>query len=151
MGKNNNIGSVSHATMRPEDLIPRFISELQSQKPLHREHRKLIREIKRNQRTMKNPAYYDNEQVSWDLDALFDALDQYAPAYFYFGAHPGDGSDYGYWLDESFIDDFNGLRVNDLSEVPTGYTGEVLVVNDHGNCSLYAYSRGRRRELWAIV
>ncbi len=152
MGRNNNIGSVSHATMRAEDLIPRFISELQSQKPLHRAHRKLIRQIERD---MKHSDYWtqdsDGYGACYDLDDLFNALNDYAPTYFYFGAHPGDGSDYGYWLDESFIDDFDGLRVNDLSEVPTGYTGEVLLVNDHGNCSLYAYSRGRRRELWAIV
>jgi len=43
------------------------------------------------------------------------------------------------------------MLASDLSEVPTAYTGEVLHVNDHGNMSLYAYSRGRGREIWAIV
>jgi hypothetical protein len=146
-----NIGSVSHATMRPEDLIPTFISELRYQKPLHREHRKLIREIEANMRRMKSPAYFDSEQVQWDLEALFDALEAYAPAYFYFGAHPGDGADYGYWLSDDWEQGFDGIKVSDTSEIPTGYTGEVLHVSDHGNLTLYTCSRGRCREVWAIV
>src|SRR5438477_5834434 len=43
--RNHNIGSVSSGTMRAEDLIPALLSELRSQKPLRREHRKLAREI----------------------------------------------------------------------------------------------------------
>jgi hypothetical protein len=84
--------------MRPEDLIPSFIWELKHQKPCHRAHSKLIREIEASMRRMKSPAYFDSEQTQWDLEALFDALGEYAPSYFYFGAHPGDGADYGYWL-----------------------------------------------------
>ena len=147
--RSKNIGSVSHATMRTEDLIPSFLYELESQRPLKREHRQLIREIKR---AMTKPEYFDSEDADYDLnEGLFPALDEYCLPYFYFGAHPGDGTDYGYWLSEGFEDEFYGLKVNDLSEVPTGYTGEVLVVNDHGNYSLYSYSRGRGREIWAIV
>jgi hypothetical protein len=157
--KNNyskNIGSVSCATMRPEDLIPAFVSELESQKPLKREHRKLLREIKRglNQGPrggVWGGTYFDTEDAGFDLEALFDVLDEYCLPYFYFGAHPDDGSDYGYWLSEGFEDDFDGLKVDDLSEVPTGYSGEVLHVSDHGNMTLYAYSRGRGREIWGIV
>lgn len=160
MAKRNNygknIGSVSSATMRPEDLIPCFISELRSQRPLRREHRKLIREIEENIQRMTSPAYFESEQPEWDLEALFDALGEYCLPYFYFGAHPGDGSDYGYWLSEDFENEFDGLKVSDItiahtSTVPEDYTGEVLYVNDHGNMTLYACTRGRCREMWAIV
>ena len=41
------------------------------------------------------------------------------------------------------------LRVNDTSEVPRGYTGEVLHVNDHGNTTLYTASRGKLTEVWS--
>lgn len=98
-----------------------------------------------------NDGYYGSENADWDLEALFDALDHYALPGFYFGAHPGDGSDYGYWLSESFVEDFDELKVADLSEVPKGYRGSLLHVNDHGNVSLYTASRGRLREVWAIV
>lgn len=153
--KNNyhkNIGSVSHATMREEDLIPAFISELRSQRPLSRAHRKLIREIESRMCAVQDMAeYYDSDDASSDLEELFNALEAYCMPYFYFGAHPGDGADYGYWLSDDFTDMFEGLKVNDTSEVPKGYTGEVLHVNDHGNCTLYVYNRGRSREVWAIV
>lgn len=151
-----NIGSVSHATMRPEDLIPAFIAELRWQKPCKREHRKLCREIE--QRMLKengtgedDEAYFESEDASFDLESLFDALDSYTMPYFYFGAHPGDGSDYGYWLTDDFEHCFDGLKVSDLADVPKGYTGELLLVNDHGNITLYNVSRGRRHEVWSLV
>jgi hypothetical protein len=145
---NSNIGSVSTGTLRPEDLIPTFISELRRQKPLARRHRRLVREI--NAR-MNAEDYFTLEDADFDLEELTEALNEYAPPGFYFGSHPGDGADFGYWLSESFAEDFDGLRVSDTSEVPTGFTGEVLHINDHGNLTLYSYSRGRRREVWAIV
>ena len=139
--RNHNIGSVSSGTMRPEELIPTFLSELQRQKPLARRHRRLVKEINKR---IHSSGYYELQDADYDLELLFDALSEYAPAYFFFGAHAGDGADYGYWLSECFSEDFDGLKVNDLSEVPTGFTGEVLHVNDHGNMTLYAYSRRRR-------
>ena len=101
--------------------------------------------------SIKSPAYFESEQPGWDLEALFDALEAYCLPYFYFGAHPGDGADYGYWLSDEWEQGFDGLKVSDTSEVPRDYTGEVLLVNDHGNMTLYACTRGRLREVWAIV
>ncbi len=99
--------------------------------------------------------YYGTEDAGWDLESLFEALDSYSPPYFYFGAHPGDGSDYGWWLPEGFAEEFesdgNGVKVGDLADVPKGYRGEVLLVNDHGNVTLYSYGRGKAREVWAVV
>ncbi len=145
---NGNIGSVSSGTMLPEDLIPSFLWELEHQAKLHKGHKGLIEEI--NER-MEDEEYFDSEDADYDLDALFDALNEYCMPYFYFGAHPGDGADYGYWLSEMFEEAFDGLKVSDLDEIPTGYTGEVLHVNDHGNMTLYECSNGRRYEVWSIV
>jgi len=149
------IGTISSGTLRREDLISSFADELRrlvKQKGVGREQRKrhltLCREVARNQRAKD---YYKSDDASFDLDALFDSLNEYAGPYFYFGAHPGDGADFGFWLSESFDEDFDGLKVSDLSEVPAKYTGEVALVNDHGNLTLYVKSARKLRELWAIV
>ena len=153
--KHTNLGSISAGTMRPEDLIPCFLSELRSQKPLRRAHAKLAKGIEWRayewSQSIEGMEYFNSDDAHEDLNVLADALSEYAPTYFYFGAHPGDGADYGYWLSEGFQDDFDGLTVSDLSEVPKGHSGEVLHVNDHGNMTLYACSRGRLREVWGLV
>src|SRR4029077_14690750 len=125
--RNHNIGSVSSGTMRPEDLIPSFLWTLQHQKPLRREHGKFCTAINKR---MDTTDYFDGDDASEDLQELFDALDCYSPQGFYFGSHPGDGADYGWWLSESFTEDFDGLRVDDLSDVPRDYFGSILLVND---------------------
>jgi len=146
---NGNIGSVSSATMRPEDLIPAFLWELEHQDKLLKGHKGLIKEI--NSR-MEAEDYYETEDSGYDLEDLFDALNEYAMPGFYFGSHPGDGADYGFWLDEDIEHNFDGLKVDDLSEIPTGYIGEVLHVNDHGNMTLYYNgANGRLYEIWSIV
>lgn len=148
-----NLGSISSGTMLPSDLIPNFVCELKHQKPC--KHRKLVRDITARLEATEYCAdaeYFSSDEASEDLESLFNALDEYAPQYFYFGAHCGDGAEFGFWLSENFDEDFDGLKVSDLSEVPSDYFGEVLVINDHGNLSLYVKSRNHRvRELWAIV
>lgn len=122
------IGTVSHGTMRNEDLIPDFIWEL---KNLSKKHKTFIKEVQERIDTMDD--YYSSEESDYDLESLSDKLNECAGPYFYFGAHPGDGSDYGFWLNEMFQEDFEGLKVSDLSEIPKPYFGEVLT------------------EIWAIV
>lgn len=57
----------------------------------------------------------------------------------------------GFWLSDAAIDNFDGRRVQDLSEVPSDYTGKVLLTNDHGNLSLYSARRGKLEEIWSLV
>lgn len=176
--KKINIGSVSHATMRPEDLIPAFIDELLSQTPTRREHLKLIKEIRqRIGEALYSGDYYDTDDCVEDLDDLFTALDSYSLPYFYFGAHPGNGSDYGYWLSEDWQEQFDGIIESDNGfrstftqngktvdacrdcpagcsgnhAIPREYSGELVRINDHGNVTLYRYSRGRSHEVWSVV
>lgn len=169
---NYPMGSVSNGTMRPEDLIPAFCGELNFRLGVdtwipsntRKRHAELIREIEDHVKTYDT---YEHDEVIDDLDALFDALDEYAGPYFYFGAHPGDGSDYGYWLGENWDEDFisvrtmhtvestnhlyDRLKVSDLSEVPAKFRGEVAVVNDHGNINLYVKSARKLTEIWSVV
>lgn len=143
-------GSISSGTMRASDLIPTFAAELgsllciQPRSFPRRELRQLIREADQ----IKD---YDTGRADDVLGALFDALGEFAPPYAYFGARPGDGADYGFWLPDDFGADFDGLKVDDLSEIPSDYSGEVLHVNDHGNVTLYASRKGKLKEVWSLV
>src|SRR5690606_2906706 len=41
--------------------------------------------------------YFLSEDAMWDLEWLFDALNEFAPEGTYFGTCEGDGSDIGFW------------------------------------------------------
>lgn len=85
-------GSVSHGTLRTEDLIPRFLDVLKELDPDRHEAESYayghdvacgLASVEENDANM--------------LESLFDVLNEYAPVGHYFGAHPGDGSDFGFW------------------------------------------------------
>lgn len=151
------IGTVSHATMRSQDLLPAFVDELRYLG--HRDTKLTIIERRvqsaLNGKYGEEDTYFENEESSWDLDDLFDMLDSHALPYMYFGAHAGDGSDYGFWINsdalEDWVNDGELLKVEDLNDIPVNHTGEVLEVNERGNMTLYAYSRGKSKEIWSVV
>jgi len=90
--KTASIGSISSGTMREEDLIPCFISELEYlEHPQAKEHRDVWEELDQNDKET-----YVDECASL-LEELFEALDECAPDFCYFGTHYGDGADFGFW------------------------------------------------------
>ena len=143
------LGTVSHATMRPEDLIPCFL-ELLKELDTNKEYSSVIAEGEQ----IIQDEDWDNENTSMFLNEdLWEALNNFSPPYCYFGANEGDGSDYGFWANdiEDTLQDFDGLKVKDLSEVTEDYTGEVFLVNDHGNVTFYNAEKGKVTEIWSIV
>jgi len=90
--------SISHATLRDEDLIPAFEAVLDTagveyERPASVD--KLLLGQPLTDDEQEEFAYYVNEK-------LIDLLDGIAPEGTYFGAHPGDGSDFGFWeVDET--------------------------------------------------
>lgn len=156
------IGSVSWGTMRTEDLLPTFLGELQRLDP------DVVTRI-----VTEYGVYLDHNLLSdWIRDnpddadimlheSVWEALNELAPPYMYFGSSECDGADYGWWSaidvhDATDVADYNPdddtelLSVTDMSDVPSGYTGHVLHINDHGNMALYK-PRIEWDEVWSIV
>lgn len=139
------IGTVSEGTHRPEDLIPAFVTELRhamrsyewqgmtDQARAFKDYNILIHEAERALARKDDLALEFQQEA---IAALFDALNDFAPPYCHFGAHEGDGADFGFWPD---VDS----AMEDAEE-----SGYRLEISDHGNVSLYDADG---REVWAVV
>jgi len=107
-------GSISTGTLRKEDLIQTFMNTLEGlveELSLSVEcmdsalaQQKVVTEVGGYQelmgaieRRMEQEGYFDGEVSYWDLEELFDALSEFCPDNHYFGAHEGDGADFGFW------------------------------------------------------
>lgn len=92
--------SLSHGTLRNYDLINCFLDLIENTpeyeqllaspgSPVHPAQSRLFDEG-------RDP-WWNSEEAVYLLDILLEILDSYAPEGYYFGAHPDDGSDFGYW------------------------------------------------------
>jgi hypothetical protein len=89
--------SLSHATMRNADLLPVFANALEVLNTT------ALAVAGGNTNAIvdaRNVTDFDSEDATETVIELMEYLDAYAPDGFYFGAHPGDGSDYGFWAVE---------------------------------------------------
>lgn len=154
------LGSVSHGTMRAEDLIPCFIGVLHASGK-----RALANKYEREYNSLDMETS-DGQDIAADiLSDLFDALDGQSPDYTTFGAHEGDGADYGFWPSWDAIEkdahrsrDDSGrlelVKVPDMSRAPVANASApkyVLNVNNHGNATLYRHAGHRWVEIWSVV
>jgi hypothetical protein len=113
-------GTISAGTLRDEDLIPVFMDEAETVKEAISmgnwpgyERRKRgwerlatqtvyvmdesLADIKRAYKNLE----IDPEISSSDIvDELMDMLNDVAPKGYYFGSHPGDGADFGWWAND---------------------------------------------------
>ena len=108
--------SISHGTMRPQDVLTALLDALAE----HDEdaYAQCINLIPAHASEDDDAAWW-SEEAPGHIDALFDTLNDCAPAGLYFGAHPGDGSDYGVWLSED-----DAAELVELEEAAGGCTSE---------------------------
>ena len=94
-----------HGTMRTCDLVPTFLEAIKDTVG----YDQMVLDINGANPdlsviTVQDASEWDERwsstEMTYFLDELFDILNNYAPDGYYFGAHPGDGSDYGYWTEE---------------------------------------------------
>lgn len=105
-------GSLTHGTLRPEDLIPAFMSALDAlanqnrytgdgdELTLTRLNGRVDDLLGALERALgdDHAAFYETSDCVDDyLADLIDLLNAFAPRGHYFGAHEGDGSDFGFW------------------------------------------------------
>lgn len=114
-------GSLISATMRLEDLIPCFMREAHTLASTDAERAQLD-EIKKRKAA---PGYYDSEDAAFNLEELFDLLNEAAPEGFYFGSHSWDGADFGFWEDAYDLDDGEETETDDPRATTTDPTEGV--------------------------
>ena len=96
------IGTVIHGTLRSQDLLPALLIELRSLDVDAGEN--LSSQVPHSQLVNgdglslnDSDPWWDSEDCSELISDLFDHINDRAPEGIYFGSHPGDGSDFGYW------------------------------------------------------
>ena len=99
--------SLSHGTLRNEDLIPYFMDFLQNVKGICEIEKKvdlLQEEVDKLELELESgysDYYKDQETASCILNEdIWDLLNDIAPEFTYFGSTGGDGSDFGFWTNE---------------------------------------------------
>lgn len=96
--------SLSHGTMRNEDLLQSFASALEGAMAAEGvKHPRFVCLVEDayNYADDDTNLDADSEEAGEVVNELFDALNWYAPEKCTFGAHEGDGCDYGFWqMDE---------------------------------------------------
>lgn len=101
-------GTVSHGTMRPQDILPACMDVLAEYAP--DAYGNLVDAI-RDSAEMTYESLIANDDSDWwrsdDCDWILNediwlAMQDIAPDGFYFGSHPGDGSDFGFWSDDDW-------------------------------------------------
>ena len=170
-----SIGSISTGTLRTEDLLEAFAEELHRLDPAS-DLPEDVEKLRSSSHDMEDSddgfgehclscGDYENdldllcseaserirEQASYMVnEQLFDALNEFSPPFVYFGSHPGDGSDFGYWPDVDALEE-EMRDAEDTDDADTKYlpdTNVLVQVSDHGNILVMDMDR---RELWSCV
>lgn len=147
MAREPRLGSITSGTLRIDDLLRAFAGELEALDSSGR-YAHMVAEA-RGVRSEPDDAH----EV---LSELEEALGTFALPYTYFGAHAGDGANYGYWPDWDAIesDRRDGTLASGDSLPADGASAPLyLHISDHGNAELYQWEpdHGRWRSVWGEV
>jgi hypothetical protein len=144
------IGTIVSATLRLEDLLPAFITELEYLQtrnggflslpenfPFRDSIARAIGEAQDCFDDGGETIRPDMEDAAADLvnETLPDLISAFSPPYCSFHAHPGDGSDFGHWPDMEAIE---WLPVVEDSDEAKELGDDCKSVNCHGNVTVYS-------------
>ena len=157
------LGSVSTGTLKPEDLIPAFMSaldrlgkelpgDLECLSRLEYIDVTTIPQITGNVSVIDDDDdFWNSEEAGWDMESLTQALEECCPPFVYFGTIEGDGADFGFWVDHEGLED--ARRDGDGITYANGdeYLADanvIVQVSDHGNVTVMDMDRN---VIWATV
>lgn len=150
------LGSISHGTLRPEDLLPAFADTLESFNPSD----DLVQEARKVWEDLGNDKPDADELASEIINDLIDTIQCFCPPFVYFGAIEGDGSGFGFWPDIDSLEEarrYAIMKDADYWTLPDDYEfleeDNVWVhVNDHGNVTVLTNNDGEPGEvIWECV
>ena len=162
--KTASLGSISHGTLRTQDLLESFANELEWQiarngdffaMPENHEQRNRLAKVLGEAQDAWNEdgETLTNEDNARELvDELQDALNEFCGSFVSFGTHPGDGADFGYWVDvDEARESVDFVSSKEQGEPDADFEGEWLSVNERGNCTLYVRGEdGKDVEIWGV-
>lgn len=100
--KSFKVGTIISGTLRPQDLVPTFLTVLDTVAPAVSAQLAVL-----PFGYIPNTALEDDGDDWWDsiecaskLNELIEVLQDHAPDGTIFGAHPGDAADFGFWPEE---------------------------------------------------
>lgn len=104
-------GTVTSLTMRVQDVLPALMDVLVKYYP--EAYKVVTSAISIELDTGYTEICNDHDDPAWDTEIIswitheiaWDAMEEIAPEGYYFGAHAGDGCDYGFWKIKDWIDD----------------------------------------------
>jgi len=136
------LGSISHGTLRTQDLLEAFANTLQQ---FNRTHPLLGEYLDIH----ANDAWDSDKAADLLNEGFFNALQEICPPFVYFGTHPGDGADFGFWPDIDGIQEIVNIAECDASQgISCPDDGVIVQVSDHGNVTVMDM---QRNVLWSVV
>jgi len=137
------LGSISTGNLRTEDLLRAFVSTLDSLSP-RGSHWSGLGDAYQ----ILEQGTDDESEITELLSDIEHELNNLCPPFVYFGAHPGDGADYGFWPDtESLGDALQDAADSSeawdwsLGDYILADDGVIVQVSDHGNATVMDMER----------
>ena len=100
------IGTVIHGTLLPEELLQAFLDQLEvvdgkRASEIRKEYARVFESLPQLADMEEKAGQHLIMYAGECFDTLIDALNACAPEGLFFGSHPGDGGDFGFWPIES--------------------------------------------------
>ena len=132
------LGSISTGTLRTEDLLEAFHSTIAASG---------------TSPALAEDGYIDGGEpysAGELLEVYTEQLESLCPPFVYFGTHPGDGADFGFWPDMDSLNEamqYGDVTFHDDERILDEHDA-IVQVSDHGNVTVMDMERN---VLWSVV